>query len=199
MFFGASNLSAQVHFSVKGGLNNARITHDANLDHGISYYATPFWHLGLLANFKIKDRWSIQPELLYSRLGGDASYNSQETSMEYYEYKQTLSYIKIPILFGYTFDQVNLEAGPGIGYLISTKISNNTIEVPSNLSIFNQNIDLNINAGIKYTIKRFFTQLRWQYSIMPIAKVNFTAVNGVTIEQVSFYSSVVQVSFGFKL
>ena len=198
-FLSTNHLSAQTHFAIKGGLNAARITHDANIDHGISYYSTSFWHLGLLANYKINDRWSIQPELLYSRLGGDAYYNFQETSMDFYEFKQTLSYVKMPIIFGYTFDQVNIEAGPGIGYLLSTKISKNTIEVPSNLDIFDQKIDLNINAGIKYTIKRFFTQLRWQYSVIPIAKVNFTAVNGTTIERVSFYSSVVQVSFGLRL
>ena len=197
--FSSVPLSAQAQYAIKGGLNAARITHDANLDHGVSYYSAPFLHLGLLANYKINDRWSIQPEVLYSQSGGIAYFDFQETNMESYEFKQTLSYIKTPILLAYSFDQVNLEAGPGFGYMIGTKISKNTVDIPDYLHIFNQKIDININAGIKYTIKHFFTQIRWQYSLIPIAKVNFKTVNGTTIERVSFFSSIVQVSFGLNL
>ncbi len=192
-------LSAQIQYAIKGGLNAARITHDANLDHGVGYYSTPFLHLGLLANYKINDQWSIQPEVLYSQSGGIAYIDFQEINMESYKFKQTISYIKIPILLAYSFDQVNIEAGPGFGYMTGTKISRNTVEIPDYLHIFNQKIDININAGIKYTIKHFFTQIRWQYSILPIAKVNFKAVDGTIIEQVSFFSSIVQVSFGLNL
>lgn len=198
LFF-ATCLSAQVQYAIKGGLNAARITHDAHLDHGFSFYPAPFSHLGLLANYRLNDRWSVQPEVLFSQSGGIASVDFLETNLKNFEFKQTLSYLKTPILLSYSFDQINLEVGPGIGYLIGTRISKTNMDIPAGLQIFDRKIDINVNAGIKYTIKHFFTQIRWQYSIIPTAKVNFKGLNDVTIERVSFFSSVVQISFGLHL
>ena len=84
------------------------------------------FHGGFVANLGINDRFSIQPELLYSMKGTEDKANSGTTTITGY---QTLHYLDVPVMLKANFNQFFLEAGPQAGVLLSAKA---TIESGSN-------------------------------------------------------------------
>lgn len=121
--FGFLSANAQeVQFGVKAGVNFATIGGDIEDADGRTSF-----HVGAVAEFKISDKFSFQPELMYSAQGAKeefketytilgTSYTSEESS----EIK--LDYINIPLMAKfYVAEGFSLEAGPQVGFLISAK------------------------------------------------------------------------------
>ncbi len=108
---GLTNMNSQnIEFGAKAGLNLAFITGDDTED------ITPNtdFHFGIMAEFKISDKFSFQPELIYSGQGSDLNIAS--------EGRISLNYLNLPLIGKYyVTKQLSLEAGPQIGYLLSTK------------------------------------------------------------------------------
>ncbi|WP_106793891.1 porin family protein [Aquimarina sp. Aq78] len=108
---GLSNVNAQkIRLGAKGGLNLAFITGDntKNLDP-----ITDF-HFGAMAEIKVSNKFSLQPELIYSGQGYDTSIDSEGII--------ALNYLNIPLIAKYyVTERLSLEAGPQIGFLLSTK------------------------------------------------------------------------------
>ena len=117
---GMTTVNAQeVKFGVKAGLNLASITGDEtdNLDGRTSF------HLGAVAEISISDKFSVQPELLYSTQG--AKYEDSESGSGFsYNEESTikLDYINLPIMAKYYVSEgFSIEVGPQIGFLMSAK------------------------------------------------------------------------------
>ncbi|MFP2997045.1 porin family protein [Spongiivirga sp. MCCC 1A20706] len=108
---GFTNINAQdIKLGTKAGLNFAFITGDDTDD------ITPNtdFHFGIMAEFKISDKFSFQPELIYSGQGSDLNIASEGSI--------SLNYLNLPLIGKYyVTKQLSLEAGPQIGYLLSTK------------------------------------------------------------------------------
>src|SRR5690606_13749214 len=68
-----------IQFGVKGGVNLANVTSD---DVGDSDQLTSF-HLGLFLEIPISERFSFQPEVLYSGQGFSAFNDEAEYKMDY--------------------------------------------------------------------------------------------------------------------
>ncbi|WP_029033703.1 porin family protein [Salinimicrobium terrae] len=106
VFLSAGTLSAQefVEFGAKGGLNFASLSGDETegLD-GVTSF-----HLGLLAEFPLTDKFSVQPEVLYSGLGASASEGDATLKLDY---------ISVPVMLKYyVMNGLFLEAGPQISF-----------------------------------------------------------------------------------
>jgi len=108
---GLSNVHAQkIKFGAKGGLNVAFITGDNAGD----FDPVTGFHFGLQAEIPFSGKISFQPELLYSGQGYDTNINSEGII--------ALNYLNIPLLAKYyVTERLSLEAGPQIGFLLSTK------------------------------------------------------------------------------
>lgn len=108
---GLSNVNAQeIKFGAKAGLNFAFITGDNSED----FDPTSDFNFGILAEIPISEKFSFQPELLYSGQGYDTSINSEGYI--------GLNYLNIPLLAKYyVSEKLSVEAGPQIGFLLSTK------------------------------------------------------------------------------
>ncbi|WP_346883610.1 porin family protein [uncultured Algibacter sp.] len=109
--FGAATVNAQdVKFGIKGGLNFATITGDNTSKDQI---ITAF-NFGAMAEIKISEKFSFQPEVLYSGQGYDTGIDSEGII--------ALNYLNIPLIAKYyVTKRLSLEAGPQIGFLLSTK------------------------------------------------------------------------------
>lgn len=91
-------------FGAKAGVNFASLEGDGleGLDGRTSF------HLGLVAEIHLTEKFSIQPEVLYSGLGATASEGDGTIKLDY---------ISIPVMAKfYVTDGLSLEAGPQIAF-----------------------------------------------------------------------------------
>ncbi len=108
--FGASsNAQEYWNFGIKGGANFTNMTSDGFEDNN----SRTGFHLGVLAEIPVSERFSIQPEVLYSTQGTE-----EEGSNFTNEYK--LDYIQLPVIAKfYVIDGLALEAGPTFNFLVN--------------------------------------------------------------------------------
>ena len=104
---------------------------------------------GLVANIKLSERLSVQPELLYSMKGAKDKMTLGTTTLTG---TQRLHYIDVPILLKAKFGQVFVEAGPQAGVLVRANAkfddgsSNSDV---ANKDAFNL-VDFGYVAGLGY-------------------------------------------------
>ncbi|WP_417370079.1 porin family protein [Gelidibacter japonicus] len=113
--FGFNLSNAQdVSFGVKGGVNLATFTGDDSAEaKGITSY-----HVGGLVDIEITEKFSVQPEVIYSVQGADSDLGDFR-----------LDYINVPVLAKFMIvDGLSLEGGPQIGFLTSSKLENEDIK-----------------------------------------------------------------------
>ncbi len=109
---GVSNSSSAQeywNFGIKGGVNFTNMTSDGFEDNK----SRTGFHLGVLAEIPVSDRFSFQPEVIYSTQGTE-----EETSNYTNEYQ--LDYIQLPLIAKlYLIDGLALEAGPSFNFLVN--------------------------------------------------------------------------------
>jgi hypothetical protein len=105
----ALSASAQVQVGAKGGLNIANLGGDGLSGQGVSSLIS--FHIGGQVSIPVADKFSIQPEVLYSGEGAKATGG-----------KFLLGYLNIPVLAEYNIAKgLNVEAGPQLGFLLSAQ------------------------------------------------------------------------------
>lgn len=132
-------------FGVKGGVNLSNVTGD---DVNDSEQLTSF-HLGVFMELPISERFSFQPEVLYSGQG----FAGLDNEVEY-----QLDYIQVPLLAKvYLVKGLYAEAGPQFGFKVKEEIDykpgadGGEIEIDIDDSyIKNFNTDLALGAGYKF-------------------------------------------------
>jgi hypothetical protein len=160
-------------YGVKGGLNMSNNT----LGEHTSLLA---FHLGGFAEFKMSDKFAIQPELLYSAQGGKISANGAN-------YTTNLNYFNIPVMAKYyVADAFSIEAGPQIGFLMSAKSDGTDIKDMCNST------DFGFNLGAGYNLNETMSLgLRYSIGLSNVIK----DVSGVSTDS---KNSNIQLSFGYK-
>ena len=144
-FFGLANLFAQeVEFGVKGGLNFASISGDntGDIDPVTSF------NFGVMSEIPISEKFSFQPELMYSGQG----YSIGDDTVE-------LSYLNLPLMGKYYVTKgLSLEAGPQIGFLLAAdnegtdvKDSFNSVDLGVNFGV-GYKLDNGLNFGVRYNL-----------------------------------------------
>jgi len=151
-----------VQFGLKSGLNFASLNGDSsdeiNLDPRIGF------HIGGFVEIPVSEKFSFQPELLYSTQGAKlkdtddfgAGLGDVEIDGVF-----KLDYINIPLMAKfYAAEGFSIEAGPQIGFLVSSESEtdatfNNgqTISNKEDLKEFTSSIDFGINLGIGYKLE----------------------------------------------
>ncbi len=170
-FLGINAASAQESplFGIKGGVNFSNFYGD-----GINQYNDPngrtSFNLGLLAEIPVSDKFSVQPEVLYSGQGYDIADRNDANDIEY-----QLDYINVPVLAKYyVTDGLALEAGPQVGFLVNSEIDYNPSNTNDNNSIslnedqFNK-LDLSVALGASYKFRGgFFLSGRYNLGLSDI-------------------------------
>ncbi|WP_375437645.1 porin family protein [uncultured Hymenobacter sp.] len=108
-------------FGIKGGLNFIDL-HGSDTENYNSLSNLKTYHAGVYAQFGFNDKFSVQPEILFSRkgfddresnLGGTATNPVRETRLDY---------IQVPVLLVYNFlDNVSIHVGPQASLLVRVK------------------------------------------------------------------------------
>ncbi len=132
-------LGQDIRFGAKAGLNLATIQPD------LTDAATrTSIHLGGVAEISILEKFSIQPELLYSTQGATDESDDDEVVK--------LDYISLPILAKYyVAENLSLEAGPQIGFLLNAEVEDNgdTIDIKDNT----KSTDIGFALGLAYKLE----------------------------------------------
>lgn len=170
---GINFMQAQsVEYGVKAGLNIANFDGgDADRNSLMAY------HIGGVAEIHLSEKFSVQPELLYSRQGSEAENVA----------KVKVDYLSIPVLAKYYFvDQLSLEVGPQIGFLIEDKVSFNDDSI-ADQEADAASFDFGLNAGLAYDFAfGAFAQFRYNYGVTTV------------VENPDIKNSVFQFSLGYK-
>lgn len=186
-FFAQINFS-EFEYGVRAGANVADLRTDRS---GMNVRAT--YNLGFMAEAKINERWSLSPEIIYSRQG---EVDRGVVDGVRFDNTLILDYISLPILGKYYLvDGLAIETGPQIAYLIRADQSlNSTV----NSELFNvssnyTNFDLLYNLGLSYkTDWGFYLGLRYSHGLINVMKVPSTTTN-------SQRHAIYQFNFGFFL
>jgi hypothetical protein len=169
---------AQLTGGLKAGVNLTTQKWAAG-DEDEKYSGTGF-HFGAYANFALSDAMSVQPELLY---------NSLKISED--DDDITMNYLSIPVMFMYGFSEnkFNIQAGPQIGFLLSTDPS----EFKDEDGLTGTDFGLNIGAGANFG--KLNVTARYCIGIGNVAGSAFTD----DIDDFSIKNSAIQISLGYSL
>ncbi|WP_203295867.1 porin family protein [Luteirhabdus pelagi] len=196
--FGLTTMTAQeVRLGAKAGVNFASIGGDGTdgVDGRTSF------HVGGLVEIPISEKFSVQPELLYSSQGAKSEYTEDfgfGVTADVEE-KLKLDYINIPILAKfYVAEGFSLQAGPQIGFLVS---ANAEIEYSAegesdsedaDVSDFYSGLDLGVGAGAGYRLNNgVFFQARY---VLGLSNINDFEGSDDFKNQ----NNVIQVSVGYS-
>lgn len=170
------NAQAQLlKIGVKAGLNYAN-QNGSEIKINNSNYSTSAitsYHAGLIAEIKLTDSFSIQPELLYSTQG--ASYKNATE-----EFINELGYLSIPVLAKINLNKVvSIELGPQASFLLNEK---------NNFDVKDANtFDFAVVGGLCVNItENLFVQGRYGLGLTDASK------------DAEIKNSVVQLSVGLK-
>lgn len=150
---GCVNVQAQlIKFGLKAGLNYANLT-----DSEIQTDAITGYHAGFLAEFKVLDKFALQPEILYSTQG--ATYKTTSADI-----KNELGYLALPVMMKIYFsDKFSLELGPQASFLLNERGKFN----PTDSNTF----DFSVAAGLGLKItKSIFIQGRYGLGLTEVSK-----------------------------
>lgn len=145
----------EVRIGAKAGLNLATFTGDAltGLDTRAGF------HIGGLVEVPISEKFSVQPEILYSEKGS-----------QFFSDKVNLSYIDLPVLAKYHIIKgLSAELGPVASFLVNAERVQRGKE--TDVSESTKSFDLGIGGGISYRIPMgVFFSVRFTKGLMNISK-----------------------------
>lgn len=128
-FFLTSN-AQETHFGVKAGLNYSSVVGD--LTNGIKFRFSG--HAGVFIDIELADRFSFQPELLYSSQGFQFSSdlnaiqnNGDIIDQNDFRTNVQFNFLTVPLLAKFSLnDRLDVAFGPQFGFLLNqiTKIKN---------------------------------------------------------------------------
>lgn len=175
MAFGVAAQAQDMKFGVKAGVNFANLGGDAET----SGSRTGF-HVGGLAEFKLSEQFSIQPELVYSMQGAKEEILGEEFDVKY-------DYLNIPIMAKYyLMEGLSLHAGPQIGFLMSAKADDEDIKDGTN------SIDFGIAGGAEYELSMgVFFQARYYAGLS-------NTYDGEDSDDYKAPNNVISLSVGYK-
>lgn len=172
---GHTAVSQNFYFGIKGGLNLTTLSGDtAGLDSRTAI------HFGLMSEFIITEKFSVQPELLYSGQGARADGESLK-----------LDYLILPIMGKYYIaDGLSLEVGPQFGLLLSAKTE---FDGEDDLDIKDEfrDFDFGVNFGLGYKLQNGLNfGLRYNLGISNAYFDDF-------FQDMKVHNSVFQISLGY--
>lgn len=165
----ATAQSQEVRLGIKGGYNMATLTGDG-VDDASSRSS---FHIGGLVEVPVSERFSIQPEVLYSSQG--AEYTGTLTGVDDSKITAKLDYIQVPIMAKfYAAEGFAIEAGPQIGFVakstaeFESTVGDVTVTGEEDMEDI-KSTDIGIGVGASYRIPAgLFFGARYNFGLTDI-------------------------------
>lgn len=190
-----------VRFGAKAGINISNYGGD-DYD-GISPDLKTGFHLGMVAEIPVTDKFAFQPEVLYSTQGAKLEEKSTYFGIiGNFDVKSKLDYINVPLMAKYYIAQgLSLQAGPQIGFLVSAKLeSENTLgteteKIDEDIKKRFKSIDFGLNFGLGYQLDMgVFFDARYNLGLSDINDIKFEEGD----KEFKIKNNVIQLSVGYK-
>ncbi|WP_312090921.1 porin family protein [Chryseobacterium sp.] len=191
--------NSKIRLGVKAGVNFSNIYEKET---GFNYGNKTGIHIGGLVQIPISNKLFLQPELLYSMQGSIATIPEEST-----ELKMKMNYLTIPVIVKYNiFEKFNIEAGPQIGFLLSSNITANYKDEDAifddgltlNDKEYKNKIDFSFGLGASYEInKNIFVGIRYNVGISNVYKKGMEIIDDDGRYNTS-RNGVLQISAGYK-
>lgn len=151
-----SSVNAQeIRIGAKAGVNLATFTGDSftGFDTRVGF------HIGGLVEIPLSEKFSVQPELLYSQKGS-----------EFFNSETHLSYIDIPIMAKYHIIRgLSVELGPVPSFLVKAEQTKSGEDI--DVSDYTKSFDFGIGGGVSYQLPMgVFFSLRFTKGLMEISE-----------------------------
>lgn len=195
----STGLFAQdLSYGVKAGMNISNFFSDDSSD---EFDSKAGINIGAFLEIPISEKFSVQPELIYSAQGSQQTVYTTTTDMvdgmevtttNFRIFKYNFNYLNIPVLAKYyVTDGLSLLAGPQLGVLLSAKDkeSDNDGELDIDISSFTESIDFSIDFGVGYEFGDHF---------LIDARYNMGLTNVVDSNDGTLKNGVFQFSVGYK-
>ena len=168
--FAQNDSKFRVH--LQGGIAGSQVAGD-----GLSGFNKLNLFGGLGVSTSFSDQWSLGFEINYAQKGSKRIIDPERNNGQD-EYKMSLSYIQIPILFSYDHnDKLGFKVGPCIGLLIDSKEEDFLGEVTTNPEF--ETLEFSGIISVNYKLSdNLGTELRFDQSLLPIRQRD----SGATIQ-----------------
>lgn len=195
MSFSANAQKPDLKLGAKAGLNISSLSSGDSDD---NFKSKTGFNVGVLAEIFINEKFSVQPELLYSSQGAKNSYfDGIPVLGTSFKVDQTikLDYINIPIMAKYyVWQGLSVQAGPQIGFLVKSEVESElrgnkkTVDIKDSMNT----VDFSLNIGAGYDLPMgVFVDARYNFGISNVDK----KVDGY---QEKMKNGVFQLSVGYK-
>lgn len=141
------------------------------------------FHLGLVGEIPMSDQFYFGPEVLYSSQGAEFSDGEFDGALK-------LDYIQVPLMARYYIAEgFSIEAGPQIGFLISSEVEIDGISVDADEIM--KGFDYGVNFGLGYKLTSgIFVQGRYNLGLANVFETE-------DMENEKVKNSVIQFSLGY--
>lgn len=122
-------------------------------------------HIGGVMEIFVNNNFSIQPELMYSSQGAR---EEEDTPFGRFEAKMKINYINVPVMFKYYVrNGFSIQAGPQIGFVVSSKLSTDIVPVDNiDLKSITNSVDFGFNMGLGYEFSQgLFFDARYNFGL----------------------------------
>ncbi|PHR92053.1 MAG: hypothetical protein COA80_14610 [Leeuwenhoekiella sp.] len=158
----ASFAQSAYRFGVKAGLNVSNITGSDSRDQDTRLS----FNGGLVAELPISDKFSFQPEVIYSAQGSTIAAIDEDNFLDIDEnIEYQLDYIQVPLLAKiYLVDGLSLQAGTSINFLVNEEVDYQPVSNGGDVNIVDgaNTFELGTAAGLEYQFDSgFFIQGRY--------------------------------------
>lgn len=183
--FGIASVNAQIAFGAKAGVNFSDITGE-NVD---SFDGRTSFHFGVVAEIEISEKFSFQPELLFSSQGSDYS---EDFEGDDFEGTVKVNYLNVPLMAKYyVAEGLSIEAGPQIGFLLSA--TDEYEDEEDDIDEFLKSTDFGLNLGLGYKLDSgLFFNARYNLGLSDNLDVDDFETDGA-----EYKNSVIQISVGY--
>ena len=166
--------NAQEHFKIgaKAGVNFSTLS---NVSKG---EMLPGFYVGAVSEIKFTEKFSFQPELVYSSQGVKNVYSETIAGVTSNHHNHDkLGYINLPLLAKYYFTKgLSVELGPQFGLLLKAtnkdEVTTDGVEVKEDRDFKNEvnTFDFGIGAGLAYDLSNgFFVNARYNLGLTNLA------------------------------
>jgi long-subunit fatty acid transport protein len=139
---GVSTRAQSVRLGLKAGANYSGLTSVVSPYDADRLARKAGLLVGATASFAINQRFSVQPELLFSMQGAQAASNG--------DFKYNLNYLSLPVVGRLKVGGLFLEGGPRLGFLLSAHNQHGTYS--RNIRPGMKKLDLGYAAGLGYML-----------------------------------------------